>query len=82
MSTFYYPELDSGDLLNLRMACSNTASEWHAKARQEREAGDTEKGDTCDRIAAEYHRLWERFHDVEAASKNEPLWKELHPDVA
>ena len=70
--------LSDDDCLNMRLALNMTACEWGDKAMEHRPAWRTLDADTCQRLRAKYHALWERVHDAqrlaEGANAMRRLW--------
>ena len=61
--------LSEDDCLNMRLALNMTACEWADKAMEHRQRGEPVDADTCERLRAKYHALWERVHDAQRAAE-------------
>jgi len=60
-------ELTDTDCLNMRLALNAHAMEWGDKASAARNAGEDQDAATCERIRADYHRLWDMVNEAQEA---------------
>jgi hypothetical protein len=63
--------LSDDDCLNMRLALNMTACEWGDKAMEHRQRGEPVDADTCERLRAKYHALWERVHAAQRLAEAE-----------
>jgi hypothetical protein len=61
--------LSEDEALSVRLALNLTACEWADKAMAHDAAGERDDYDTCQRLRAKYHALWERVHDAQRAAE-------------
>ena len=61
--------LSEEEALSVRLALNLTACEWADKAMEHEARGERDDYDTCQRLRAKYHALWERVHDAQRAAE-------------
>jgi hypothetical protein len=66
--------LTDSDCLNMRMALIATAMHWGDVASAHRAAGDDVDAATCERIRADYHRLWDMVNAAQEAPGRVQDW--------
>jgi hypothetical protein len=71
--------LTDNECLCLRMALNATAIEWGDKASAARIAGNDVDADTCQRIRADYHRLWDMVNEAQEAPGRVQDWVYRRP---
>ena len=76
--------LTDSECLSLRFALNAAAMEWGDKASAARKAGNDEDPATCERIRADYHRLWDMVNEAQEAPGRVHDWTYRRPadDVA
>jgi hypothetical protein len=66
--------LTDSECLSLRFALNAAAMEWGDKASAARKAGNDEDPATCERIRADYHRLWDMVNEAQEAGGRVHDW--------
>ena len=61
--------LSEDEALSVRLALNLTASDWADKAMAHDAAGERDDYDTCQRLRAKYHALWERVRVAQRAAE-------------
>jgi hypothetical protein len=84
MSKLVKLELTDTECLSVRMALNECAMAWGDKASAARNAGNDEDAATCERIRADYGRLWNMVNVAQEARGRVQDWLYRRPpdDVA
>jgi|HubBroStandDraft_4_1064222.scaffolds.fasta_scaffold13930_8 hypothetical protein len=67
-------ELTDTECLSVRMALNECGMAWGDKASAARNAGNDEDAATCERIRADYGRLWDMVNEAQEAPGRVQDW--------